>query len=111
MPNPDLQHGLDYWAQQEASIDGVLGGYGNGSLPRVDALSSRLFLLSVLPNLCKTPSPLRKLGSTTEKRRFRALDAGESHPLTPLLVGWKSLNGHTRCRDWKGDRYRSASFV
>ncbi|KAG8771948.1 hypothetical protein FRC20_004234 [Serendipita sp. 405] len=76
MPNPDLQHGLDYWAQQEASIDGVLGGYGNGSLPRVDALSSRLFLLSVLPNLCKTPSPLRKLGSTTEKRRFRALDAG-----------------------------------
>ncbi|KAG8829586.1 hypothetical protein FRC17_006354 [Serendipita sp. 399] len=76
MPNPDLQHGLDYWARQEATVDGVLGGYGNGSLPRVDALSSRLFLLSVLPGLSKIPSPLKKLDAGTEERRYRALDAG-----------------------------------
>ncbi|PVF95605.1 hypothetical protein CPB86DRAFT_817043 [Serendipita vermifera] len=78
MPQPNLQLGLEYWEQQEATIDGVLGGYGNGSLPRVDALSSRLFLLSLLPTLSTIESPLKPLEQSQHDRRtnFRALDVG-----------------------------------
>lgn len=77
MSQPNLNHGLAYWERQEASIDGVLGGYGKGSLPRVDALSSRLFLLSILPSLCTVPSPLQLPKTSTENTRTRALDVGE----------------------------------
>ena len=76
MYEPNLQHGLAYWERQEASIDGVLGGYGNGSLPRIDALSSRLFLLSILPHLCTVPSALSSLEKSDEIYQYRALDVG-----------------------------------
>lgn len=76
MYQPNLKHGLEYWERQEASIDGVLGGYGNGSLPRIDALSSRLFLLSILPHLCKIPSALSPLEKSDEIYQYRALDVG-----------------------------------
>jgi len=76
MHQPNLEHGLAYWERQEASVNGVLGGYGNGSLPRIDALSSRLFLLSILPHLCTVPSALKPLESSVAPRRYRALDVG-----------------------------------
>jgi protein N-terminal methyltransferase len=78
MPQPNLQLGLEYWEQQEPTVDGVLGGYGNGSLPRVDALSSRLFLLSLLPALSTIESPLKPLDETEadKKTNVRALDVG-----------------------------------
>ncbi|KIM28751.1 hypothetical protein M408DRAFT_23413 [Serendipita vermifera MAFF 305830] len=76
MSQPDLKHGLAYWERQEASVDGVLGGYGNGSLPRVDALSSRMFLLSILPQLCTVSSSFKALEQSEETRRHRALDVG-----------------------------------
>jgi protein N-terminal methyltransferase len=66
--------GLEYWETQEASLDGVLGGFGSGSLPRVDSLGSRLFLLNVLPELSTVPSALRPLNPPT--RRTRGLDVG-----------------------------------
>lgn len=75
MHQPNLKRGLAYWERQEASVDGVLGGYGNGSLPRIDALSSRLYLLSVAPHLCTIPSALRPL-EKDETYRYRALDVG-----------------------------------
>ncbi|KAJ7905564.1 DUF858-domain-containing protein [Mycena olivaceomarginata] len=72
--DPNVEHGLEYWETQEASLDGVLGGFGSGSLPRVDSLGSRLFLLNVLPELSTVPSALRPLNPPT--RRTRALDVG-----------------------------------
>ncbi|KAG8743314.1 hypothetical protein FRC12_015082 [Ceratobasidium sp. 428] len=77
--NPDLKLGLDYWDTQEASIDGVLGGFGNGPLPRIDSLSSRQFLMSLRTDLCRVPSALRRLDAPrldVPRRRVRALDVG-----------------------------------
>ncbi|KAL4067964.1 alpha-N-methyltransferase NTM1 [Scleroderma yunnanense] len=77
-PVPNLQDGIDYWKKQPASLDGVLGGFGSGPLPRVDALGSRQFLLSLLPELCivpfvTSPPPTEPF---KPKRRYRALDVG-----------------------------------
>jgi len=77
MAEPNLQRGLDYWNTQPATNNGVLGGYGNGSLPRIDALGSRNFLLQLLPRLCKVDSSLRRLDAKeTTDQRTRALDVG-----------------------------------
>ncbi|KAJ6596956.1 DUF858-domain-containing protein [Mycena vulgaris] len=73
--SPDVDDGLEYWKTQPASLDGVLGGFGSGSLPRVDALGSRLFLLHLLPELSTVPSALRPL-VPPPPRRTRALDVG-----------------------------------
>jgi len=75
---PDVKLGLEYWAKIPASVDGVLGGFGTGMLPRVDSLGSRQFLLSFMPELCTVPSVLRKLDADIRPptRRFRALDVG-----------------------------------
>lgn len=54
-PKPDVSGGIDYWQSVPATVDGVLGGYGTGTLPRVDALGSRTFLLSILPRLSAIP--------------------------------------------------------
>ncbi|KZV90409.1 DUF858-domain-containing protein [Exidia glandulosa HHB12029] len=75
---PKVKDGLDYWETQPATLDGVLGGFGNGTLPYVDALSSRQFLMSLRPELCLVPSALKPLAApkTRTKRRTRALDIG-----------------------------------
>ncbi|KAG9226093.1 hypothetical protein CCMSSC00406_0005004 [Pleurotus cornucopiae] len=76
-PEPDIKEGIEYWNTQPASLDGVLGGLGSGSLPRVDAVGSRLFLLNILPELCTVPSALRPLSPpSTPGYRTRALDVG-----------------------------------
>lgn len=54
-PTPDVAKGVAYWESVPATVDGVLGGYGNGTLPRVDALGSRTFLLRTLPHLSSVP--------------------------------------------------------
>ncbi|CAE6437586.1 hypothetical protein ACGC1H_004397 [Rhizoctonia solani] len=77
--NPDLKLGLDYWDTQEATIDGVLGGFGEGPLPRVESLGSRQFLMSIRNDLCRVPSVLRRLDAPAldaPRRRVRALDIG-----------------------------------
>ncbi|KAJ7685245.1 DUF858-domain-containing protein [Mycena polygramma] len=74
MDEPDVEDGLEYWQTQPASLDGVLGGFGSGSLPRIDSLGSRLFLLNLLPELSTVPSAIRPLNPPT--RRTRALDVG-----------------------------------
>ncbi|ESK94550.1 methyltransferase domain-containing protein [Moniliophthora roreri MCA 2997] len=76
MPEPDVSEGIAYWTSQPATIDGVLGGFGTGSLPRVDALGSRLFLLSLFPELSAVPSALRPLKNPSPKLPIRALDVG-----------------------------------
>ncbi|KAF8311580.1 DUF858-domain-containing protein [Clavulina sp. PMI_390] len=73
---PVVQDGLDYWAKVPASVDGVLGGFGNGPLPRVDAQGSRNFLMRMMPHLCLVPSSLRKIDPPKYTRRIRALDVG-----------------------------------
>ncbi|KAI6005618.1 alpha-N-methyltransferase NTM1 [Pisolithus albus] len=74
---PNLQAGIDFWEKQPASLDGVLGGFGSGPLPRVDALGSRQFLLGILPELSTIPSTLRSpCMQPMPKRRYRALDVG-----------------------------------
>lgn len=79
LPEPDVQDGIEYWNTQPASYDGVLGGFGNGSLPRVDALGSRQFLMHLRPDLCTVPSAVRPLSlppATSSSYRTRAVDVG-----------------------------------
>ncbi|KAJ3779254.1 DUF858-domain-containing protein [Lentinula raphanica] len=73
---PNVEDGIRYWTDQPASVDGVLGGYGTGSLPRVDALGSRLFLLHLYPELSTVPSALKPLKPRAIPQPFRALDVG-----------------------------------
>jgi protein N-terminal methyltransferase len=77
MALPDFQRGIDYWTSVDASIDGVLGGFGTGPLPRVEQLSSRLFLLELIPELQLFPSPLATKQDVEGARdRYVALDVG-----------------------------------
>jgi len=76
---PDLIDGLKYWENTPATLDGVLGGFGSGTLPRIDSLGSRQFLQYLLLYLCTVPSPLRPLDPRAFKDpsyRTRALDVG-----------------------------------
>ncbi|EPQ58021.1 DUF858-domain-containing protein [Gloeophyllum trabeum ATCC 11539] len=73
---PDVEAGINYWSTQSADYDGVLGGFGTGSLPRIDALGSRQFALYLMPELCTVPSALRPLRSQPTDQRTRALDVG-----------------------------------
>ena len=102
-PSPNVAKGVEYWEGVPATVDGVLGGYGNGTLPRVDALGSRTFLLRTLPYLSSTPPPalnespqmwtherIRQRGGKG-KTVTRALDCGAGvgrvteHVLLPLV--------------------------
>ncbi|KAI0093694.1 methyltransferase domain-containing protein [Irpex rosettiformis] len=73
---PDVEDGIQYWTTQTADYNGVLGGFGEGSLPRIDALTSRQFLQHLIPTLCTVPSSVRPLNRTPSTRRIRALDVG-----------------------------------
>ncbi|KAF8163345.1 methyltransferase domain-containing protein [Crassisporium funariophilum] len=73
---PNVQTGIEYWNTQPASLDGVLGGYGSGSLPRIDSLGSRLFLLNLYPQLSTVPSAFCPLDPPSDQPRTRALDVG-----------------------------------
>ncbi|GAA6004969.1 N-terminal protein methyltransferase [Rhodotorula paludigena] len=80
---PDFDKGVEYWQSTTADVDGVLGGYGESSpVPRLDATSSRLLILSLLPQLSTiTPphlssSPSASAPSPRPARPFRALDCG-----------------------------------
>ncbi|KIM49064.1 hypothetical protein M413DRAFT_61025 [Hebeloma cylindrosporum] len=73
---PNTQAGIEYWNTQPANLDGVLGGYGSGSLPRIDSLGSRLFLLNIYPQLSTVPSAFRPLDAPLNPPRTRALDVG-----------------------------------
>ncbi|PKI84115.1 protein N-terminal methyltransferase [Malassezia vespertilionis] len=102
-PNPDVAKGIEYWEGIPATVDGVLGGYGNGTLPRIDALGSRTFLLRTLPYLSSIPpagyngTPLEWTANQIKQRGgpgrtvTRALDCGAGvgrvtqHSLLPLV--------------------------
>lgn len=102
-PTPDVAKGVEYWESVPATVDGVLGGFGNGTLPRVDALGSRTFLLRVLPTLSSTApcsyngTPKEWLEHRIQQRGgkgttvVRALDCGagigrvSEHSLLPLV--------------------------
>ncbi|KAJ7063362.1 methyltransferase domain-containing protein [Mycena amicta] len=71
-----VEAGLEYWSQQPATNDGVLGGFGAGSLPRIESLGSRLFLLHLLPELSTVPSAFQPINPPPKSRRTRALDVG-----------------------------------
>ncbi|OBZ75314.1 Alpha N-terminal protein methyltransferase 1 [Grifola frondosa] len=95
-PEPVVEDGITYWANQPASYDGVLGKphhdttrvsetpltstrpSAQASLPRIDALGSRQFLLRLLPELSTVPSAIRPLAPSSQDalRRTRVLDAG-----------------------------------
>ncbi|KAL9932708.1 hypothetical protein V8E36_008407 [Tilletia maclaganii] len=52
---PHLERGIKYWEGVEASVNGVLGGYGLGTLPVVDSIGTRTFILRLLSHLVLTP--------------------------------------------------------
>ncbi|KAG8935673.1 hypothetical protein FRC02_006949 [Tulasnella sp. 418] len=79
LQEPDVEEGIKYWENTPATLDGVLGGFGSGTLPRVDSLGSRQFLQSLIPSLCTVPSvlvPLSAASSDAPGRRTRALEIG-----------------------------------
>ncbi|KAJ3520847.1 hypothetical protein NMY22_g12564 [Coprinellus aureogranulatus] len=76
MATPDVQEGIAYWENQPASYDGVLGGFGKGSLPRIESLGSRQFLLGLYPELSTVPSVYKPLKPQGSSQRVRALDVG-----------------------------------
>ncbi|KAH6918524.1 methyltransferase domain-containing protein [Coprinopsis sp. MPI-PUGE-AT-0042] len=88
---PDVEEGIQYWESQPASYDGVLGGFGTGSLPRIESLGSRLFLLNLYPELSTVPSAFKPLAPLEHSSRVRALDVGAgvgrvtSDTLLPLV--------------------------
>lgn len=72
---PNLVAGLHYWEHIAApDLGGVLGGYA--SIHRIDALSSRLFLLRLLPSLSVIKSPADQGTEAHHMGRRRALDVG-----------------------------------
>lgn len=77
MSEGDYVKGVEYWSAQPATNDGVLGGFGR--LSQTDALTSRMFLLTVAQSL-STITGSRALStsspSTVKKARTRALDVG-----------------------------------
>ncbi|KWU46590.1 hypothetical protein RHOSPDRAFT_32050 [Rhodotorula sp. JG-1b] len=85
-PKPDFEAGVRYWEHTSADVDGVLGGYGeqvvqSTPVPRLDATSSRLLILSLLPQLSTIPPPHHASSSSSSTPRrparpFRALDCG-----------------------------------
>ncbi|SPO22014.1 related to TAE1 - AdoMet-dependent proline methyltransferase [Ustilago trichophora] len=100
-PTPDVKRGVQYWEGVEASVDGVLGGFGHVS--RVESLGSRSFLMGVLPHLsfCAPASSnvsafqwkndrIAERGGKG-KARTRALDCGAGvgrvtqHSLIPIF--------------------------
>jgi protein N-terminal methyltransferase len=91
-PGPDFDKGIQYWADVDASVDGVLGGFGTGvsglhalsectfkqtqPVPHIEQLSSRLLLLSLIPSLHTFPSPLTPLPPPRPSQRLTVLDVG-----------------------------------
>ncbi|ORX37456.1 AdoMet dependent proline di-methyltransferase-domain-containing protein [Kockovaella imperatae] len=73
---PDFDKGIQYWDEVEASVNGVLGGFGEGPVPHIEQLSSRLLLLSLLPSLHTFPSPLTPFPPPRPKHRLTVLDVG-----------------------------------
>lgn len=76
MAQPDFAAGVEYWDNTPATVSGVLGGFGSTTpVPRLDQMSSRLILLSLLPELSLIPSA-HAPPSDTPRRSYRAMDAG-----------------------------------
>ncbi|WWC86522.1 uncharacterized protein L201_001399 [Kwoniella dendrophila CBS 6074] len=91
-PGPVYEKGIEYWDNVDASVNGVLGGYGEGPVPHIEQLSSRLLLLSLVPSLSTFSNPLTPIipSSAPEHRRV-VLDVGAGigrvsrHVLLPLF--------------------------
>lgn len=82
-----FEAGLKYWDSVPASVNGVLGGFGPATtVPKQDAISSRLLLLSLFPQLSlivpphlaqsTTANPNAESATPSTRRSYRALDAG-----------------------------------
>ncbi|KAG7452452.1 DUF858-domain-containing protein [Guyanagaster necrorhizus] len=132
-PQPDLTDGIEYWSSQPASLDGVLGGFGTGALPRVDALGSRLFLLHLFPELSTVDSAFKPTSKAHLSRRIRALDVGAGigrvtadvllflvsdvlllEPVTPFIqeaLGRARHAANTPQKNWRGLADKNTSDV
>lgn len=79
--------GVQYWSTQPASVDGVLGGYG--VLSARDALSSRIFLLTVMQGLSTVALHKRTRRTSASNGasppRDRQNSKGKSTPRTRAL--------------------------
>lgn len=57
---PDYKHAVAYWSSQPTTVDGMLGGYGTGRVPRLDVQHSTLFLRQLIASgqlLARLPEP------------------------------------------------------
>lgn len=104
------------------------------SLPRIDALGSRLFLLNHLPELSTVSSSLKPLHPPPKERRTRALDVGAGvgrvtadvllylvddvlllEPVAPFIneAVHRAKNPDPKLKNWQGlaDKTTSVTFV
>ena len=72
--NPSFSAGVAYWDAAEASVDGMLGGYGHGVVPLHDATFSRQVIRSLFPQLQRRRTPAG--GRREAETRLKALDVG-----------------------------------
>ncbi|KAF7323029.1 hypothetical protein HMN09_00082700 [Mycena chlorophos] len=131
MAGVDVEAGLVYWSTQTADNDGVLGGFGSGSLPRIESLGSRLFLLNLLPELSTVPSAFKPIVAPPP-RRTRALDVGAGigrvtsdvllhlfsdvvllEPAEHFILAAVARGRDTTTKPWKGiaDKSKSVTFL
>ncbi|KDN48849.1 DUF858-domain-containing protein [Tilletiaria anomala UBC 951] len=85
-PVPNIAKGVEYWQGVPATVDGVLGGYGLGTLPRVDSLGSRQFLLKHLKRLGNiAPASADPAAWMEEKVRWRGGESSKGRAVTRAL--------------------------
>ncbi|TCD64652.1 hypothetical protein EIP91_003812 [Steccherinum ochraceum] len=120
-PQPVVNDGIDYWNSQPATYNGVLGGFGNGSLPRIDALGSRQLLMYLMPELCTTSAPVLDGRVTSDVLLHLVHDVVLVEPVEIFIQeaikrGQESANGSVSdpaLKVWKGiqDKSKSVTFL
>ena len=84
-PKPDIERGVAYWQSVPASVNGVLGGYGLGTVPRIDSMGSRLFLLKNLKRLANVPPASADPGVWAEEKMRWRETSGKGKAVTRAL--------------------------
>lgn len=79
---------IDYWTGVPATVDGVLGGFGNTSLPRTDVRGSLQFIRSVRR---KVPA-FDEIGKGTALKRGCDIGAGYAYSPSKLVFFLLCLN-------------------
>lgn len=75
---PNYKDAVDYWSSQAATVDGMLGGYGTGRVPRLDIQHSTLFLRQLISagHLPAAALDVEARGKDSTEEGIRTVDCG-----------------------------------